>query len=230
MPSSPFKSTLHTLKLAPVFLLLLQIPQATLDCIVTFLSVDQRTFIEKALIISVQLIVAQVVAALSFAAVRMIKNGKKPNFKQIVFEFRDRAWLLLAAGLIVGGICALGFMALIVPGFIFMALYVFVPYFLLEEKIPVFAALRRSMMLARDNFWMTFFLVMAFGIMQLLNSSLWDYFIGSQLHVTGDWTPMVLPFLAMKFITILVINAFSETYMPYFFYSRTQNENDSRKA
>jgi hypothetical protein len=213
-----FSKSAHTLKFAPFYFLLLQLPQGAIDGVSTFLTVDNKSFLEKAGIVAVQLLFSAYISAFSFLSVNETLENKKPRFFGIWKKIQPRFLALTGAALVVGILCAMGFMAMIVPGFILVTLYFFTPYFLLSEDIPVFIAMRRSFLLSKKFFVGSFFRVCFFGLLHFGSVSFWDFFIGRILHDTGEIGPEVLYFLVPKIFCTMVFGVLSEVYMAHYFY------------
>jgi membrane-anchored glycerophosphoryl diester phosphodiesterase (GDPDase) len=94
-------------------------------------------------------------AAFSFLkAVR----GERVEIRDIFSVFQRNYWNAVIANVVVSVIVLLGFIMLIVPGFIFAVRLAFVPYLVVDKKMDIMEALRVSWDMTRGYGWQIFFM------------------------------------------------------------------------
>lgn len=88
-------------------------------------------------------------------------RGNKLGFKQALADGKPYGWKLLGLGLLNALIIIIGFIFLIIPGLIAATWLYLSPIALVDEKLGVIAAMKRSKELVKGRFWE------AFGIFSL---------------------------------------------------------------
>jgi hypothetical protein len=120
---------------------------------------------------------------------------------------------LLAVDALAAGVIALGFLALIVPGFLFLAWFALVAPAVEVEKLGVRAAFGRSRALVRGHFWFVLGLVLPMLIAQdalssaAQSASIWGLGEG----FLGDWVgALIANLLTSPFYAVAVTVLFFE--------------------
>ncbi|MCB0403475.1 MAG: hypothetical protein KDD51_01720 [Bdellovibrionales bacterium] len=102
---------------------------------------------------------------------------KQTNWKAALGTAFGQWRSLFAASLATGLIILLGFAAILLPGIFFAAIYLFVPYLIMEESgLPLSVYMHRSKKLAQRHLLKTCGLVV--GIIAIMT---WSYFLGAAL-------------------------------------------------
>ena len=121
-----------------------------------------------------------------------------------------RFWTLLFAGILIGIIVALGLVALIVPGIIFITWYIyFVPAIMLEDK-GVIAGMGASKAFGRDKKWSTFSIGIVLAIVTLV-----AYAIGAAIGLSSALAGQVVySFLSVPLEACVAV-CIAYTYITY---------------
>jgi hypothetical protein len=96
---------------------------------------------------------------------------------------------LIVVDLIVAAGTAIGLLALVVPGLVFLTWFSLAGPIIELEGIPVRAALKRSRQLVRGHFWAVFAVVLPISVVsEILSTASLDWFHGL-IHkpILGDW-------------------------------------------
>ena len=100
--------------------------------------------------------------------VQAVLGGGQISVTDSMGKAFHKFWTLLFAGILIGIIVALGFVALIVPGIIFITWYAYaVPAIMLEDK-GVLAGMGASKAFGRDKKWSTFSIGIVLAIVHLV--------------------------------------------------------------
>jgi hypothetical protein len=154
----------------------LLIPQAIVFIIAVIGDVVSRTSLSAAgfAVLLVTFIVAIIVAGTYPAMVQSAIAGQPLDIGHALRHAASRFATLLVAGIVVGVIILVGFVALIVPGIIFVTWYAYaIPAIMLENK-GVFAGMSASKAFGRDKKWATFLMFLAILVVALIVSGIGD--------------------------------------------------------
>jgi hypothetical protein len=148
----------------------LMIPQAII--LVLSLATDVVGASSLSLVRIALSIVSGVVSVIVLGAypsmVQAVLGGGQISVSDSMGKAFHRFWTLLFAGILVGLIVALGLVALVVPGVIFITWYAyFVPAIMLEDK-GVLAGMGASKAFGRDKKWSTFSIGIVIAIVTLV--------------------------------------------------------------
>jgi hypothetical protein len=124
------------------------------------------------ILVFVNLVVSIIVAGAYPSMVQAALGGGQPSVTHSLRQAAGRFWTLLAAGILVGLIVVLGFIALIIPGIIFVTWYAYtVPAVMLENK-GALQGMSASKAFGRDKKGSTFVLFLVFGVVIIVVSVL----------------------------------------------------------
>ncbi|MDA4134469.1 MAG: zinc-ribbon domain-containing protein [Thaumarchaeota archaeon] len=116
----------------------------------------------------VTIVVTIIVIGTYPSMVQAVLGGGKISVADSLGKAFHRFWTLLFAGILVGLIVALGLVALVIPGVIFITWYAyFVPAIMLEDK-GVLAGMGASKAFGRDKKWSTFSIGIVLAIVNLV--------------------------------------------------------------
>jgi len=142
--------------------------------------------------------------------VQAVLGGGQISVTDSLGKAFHRFWTLLFATFLVGLIVALGLVALIVPGVIFITWYAyFVPAIMLEDK-GVLAAMGASKAFGRDKKWSTFSIGIVLAIVTLVASA-FGAAIGLSSAIAGQ---VVQSFLSVPLEAWIAV-CISYTYITY---------------
>lgn len=143
--------------------------------------------------------------------VKAVVDGGRPSVAEAIGRAYHRFWSLLAAGILVGLIVGLGFIALVVPGIIFLTWYAYTgPAIMLDGK-GAMAGMTASRAFGRDKKWRTFEVFLAILLVGLIVIALEVLFAfgGSRALGQAVGTILLIPVAAWG----LIISAY--TYISY---------------
>lgn len=83
-------------------------------------------------------------------------RGETPDVNDLFVAFRSDYVQAVLASLLVGALITIGFVLLVVPGFIVMVRLAWVPYLVTDEKLDAVAAVRESWQRTRGHGWTIF--------------------------------------------------------------------------
>jgi len=117
------------------------------------------------IVISIVSFVVSIIVTGSFPSmVQTVLGGGQISVADSMRKAYQKFWTLLFAGILVGIIVALGFVALVVPGIIFVTWYAYtVPAIMLKDK-GVLAGMGASKAFGRDKKWSTFSICVIIGV------------------------------------------------------------------
>jgi hypothetical protein len=120
-------------------------------------------------IVSIVSFVASVIVAGAYPSmVQAVLGGGQFSVTDSLRKAYGRFWTLLIAGILVGLVVIVGFVALIVPGIIFVTWYAYtVPPIMLEEK-GAMAGMAASKAFGRDKKWSTFLILLVIAVVALV--------------------------------------------------------------
>ena len=148
------KKILSSFATIPLLFFFLQLPEGIAGTIETILEkqFEKQPVAAIVLFFPVFCIASTLSSAMTFAALNRLVNGNRPSFNAVWGDVYPKLGKLVLASLLVGLVFVLGFCAMVVPAFYFMALYLFVPQLIMSEpncKLSVY--LFRSTRLAKTN-------------------------------------------------------------------------------
>ena len=79
-------------------------------------------------------------------------QGKKPSFGEVMSELGSKFLPLLGLVVLLGLIIVGGFLALIIPGIIFIGWFALAPYVLIDQKLGIIDSLKKSKELSKGYF------------------------------------------------------------------------------
>jgi zinc-ribbon domain len=156
-------------------------------------------------LVFVNLVVSIIVAGAYPSMIQTAIGGGQPSVAHSFRQAAGRFWTLLAAGILVGLVVFLGFIALIVPGIIFATWYAYtVPAIMLENKGAT-QGMSSSKAFGRDKKLSTFILFLVIGVIYavvtvvqdvlVLASPLLGHVVYSLLLVPVDaWIAVILTY------------------------------------
>jgi hypothetical protein len=223
--SSTFRRFITSFKSAPLHFLLLQIPGASTDLFETWLLPDGKenspgTIVLVLFFFLYVLIASGISSALTFASIRQMHGGQRPNFRVSLTEVIKKLNLVIPASILVGVVCTLGIISLVLPGAYLMAIYLFVPQIIMDEDgVPLMACLNRSTKLARPALKTCFTVVIG-----ILGTLVISYMVGeniSTLISNLQMDPNVKILLAglVKMLFSLLLGMIIDVFVSEFYYS-----------
>jgi hypothetical protein len=166
----------------------------------------------------------------TFFSFSVSKEGVPLSIMGVVAALKERLRRLIPASVIVGIVCSLGIIAMYVPGFILMALYLFVPLLIMNEAdSPVSVYLNRSTRLAKLAPIRTLVLVM---IIMLLSFAL-DYGIErliERVHGPSSGSGLALVLVTSKMLIAMVWGALTSLIVCSFFMELKGKINEPPRA
>lgn len=137
-------------------------------------SFDEKTVVDVGMIIALAGVFVSVVGqilmkmgTISFA----LKAHDAPEHAKVVDLWApEMFWKYFLASLLVGLIVIVGLILLIVPGIIWGLRYAFVPYLIIDRKLPVMDALRESARITLGHKWQLLGLVIVFALLNILGA------------------------------------------------------------
>ena len=100
------------------------------------------------------LIVSPTEYGISFAYLKAARNDK-PEIRDIFEAFRNY-WNAVLANLLVGAIVTVGFFLFIIPGIIFTCKLAFTPYLVVDRRMAVIEAVKKSWRMTNGHAWTVF--------------------------------------------------------------------------
>jgi hypothetical protein len=158
----------------------------------------------------VNLVVSIIVAGAYPSMIQTALGGGQPSVAHSFRQAAGRFWTLLAAGILVGLVVFLGFIALIVPGIIFATWYAYtVPAIMLENRGAT-QGMSASKAFGRDKKLSTFILFLVIGVVYavvtvvqdvlVLASPLLGHVVYSLLLVPVDaWIAVILTYAYLTY-------------------------------
>jgi len=128
-------------------------------------------------LVFVNLVVSIIVAGAYPSMIQTALGGAQPSVAHSLRQAAGRFWTLLAAGILVGLVVFLGFIALIVPGIIFATWYAYtVPAIMLENKGAT-QGMSASRAFGRDKKLSTFILFLVIGVIYAVATGVQDVLV-----------------------------------------------------
>jgi len=181
-PEGILSHSLKTLSKAPWHFFWLQFPAATIELVEKPTTAWLETHPVLTLLICLPYFftVSILSTALTFSSVLVVNRNENPTFLGAFQTIKQHSRALVLAALLVGTVCALGMIALVIPGLYFTAVYLFVPHLILSDgKNPVMVYLHRSKLITKKVMLKTFSIVVSVFL-----ASLVVFFAGETL---GTW-------------------------------------------
>ena len=82
----------------------------------------------------------------------------RPDFESLIRGFKENYFYIVLANLLISALVMLGFMFLIIPGFIVACRLAFVSYLVMDKKLDPIAAVEESWRLTKGHGWTIFFM------------------------------------------------------------------------
>lgn len=218
-----FLKTIKSLQTQPVLFLCLQLPSASTEVIETHLSgasIETSPF--QALIwIPFFFFMSTLTTTLTYFAMVGVRDGREFSMSDFVKVLQEKWLVLLAAALLVGVICLAGFLALVLPGIYFTAMYLFVPQIVMDEaNHKVMVSLNRSKALFKQAKLKTIFVVSIIFL-----SSIAVYFAGETIGtwlggvLTHEGTFRTFTLILVKVLISLPVGALLDVFSSHYYWS-----------
>jgi uncharacterized membrane protein len=118
-------------------------------------------------IVALYVVVSLMLLVLEFKAAK----GKTPSLTEVWQQTAKLGFRLVGLGLLVGLIVVAGFLALIVPGIIFISWYFLSPFVMIDRNLGITESMRVSKELSKDN-WLSIWAVIGMAILISIPGSL----------------------------------------------------------
>ncbi|MDA4137024.1 MAG: zinc ribbon domain-containing protein [Thaumarchaeota archaeon] len=166
----------------------------------------------RIVLVFVGVVVSIIITGAYPSMVQAALAGGQLSVEHSLRQAAKRFWSLLAAGILVGLIVALGSIALLVPGIIFLTWYAYtVPAIMLENK-GALAGMSASKMFGRDKKWSTFILGVVVFIVIIVIAII-QAAVGRSSPLAGGVVSSLLSFPVDAWISVIITYAYL-TYGP----------------
>ena len=127
-------------------------------------------------LVLVSLIISIIITGAYPSLVQEALQGRPISISEGFRQASAKFWTLVVAGIVVGIIVAIGFIALVIPGIIFLTWYVYtVPAVMLENK-GALEGMSASKAFGRDKKMSTFLLFLVFFVVSIIITAIGDGF------------------------------------------------------
>jgi len=116
------------------------------------------------------LVVGPIEYGVSFACLEAARSDKLKIGN--MFEAFRNYWNSVLANLLVGAIGIVGFILLVIPGIIFLCKLAFIPYLVVDRRMPVIEAVKESWRMTNGHAWTVFFIGLAATLIMVIPISI----------------------------------------------------------
>jgi len=232
--TAPRKASLFSLSKAalfsaPLHFLILQLPEASSDVLEKLFPSGEGQgplFWRVAILFPYFCIASTAASALTFASVFRQAQKQPLTLRYNLKIAREKMGILVPVSLLLGLVTLLGFVALIIPGIYFMAIFLFVPPLIISEPpLPWSVYLSKSKKIAKTAIWQTLAIVTVFF---LINFAVFaqSSFVESELnHWFGASMISSILALAATAVLSIIIGAFVNVWIAFYFLSLKEKMN-----
>jgi hypothetical protein len=212
--------TRATLMASPLHFLLLQIPQSLSDVTDNLFPsyFEHHRAVAFSIMLPLWVVTSALSSGLTFSSTRRWHREHRLSARDAWTTVAGKLWPLIAAYLLAGIVVALGFLSFILPGFYYMALYLFVPLVVVDEpRLPWSVYLLRSKKIAKRSMRRTLVLAMSLLFVGLALSVLDGVVKDGVEHMISNYALRAVVFLSATLCISLVTGAIINVGISEFF-------------
>jgi hypothetical protein len=114
------------------------------------------------------LLTSVLVSAAGIIAIGKIVDDKKVTVNEVFTTAKKSYWIFLLLSIVLTLAYGLGFILLIVPGFLFVVWFAFSKFIMIEKGIGIKESLLKSKEMAKGNYWKILGRLVVFGLFLII--------------------------------------------------------------